>query len=166
MNIKGERAEGFGRIAVPESLWRRTWAILRDLGAGQNESACVWGGTLSGGRLVASKAYPIAEEHGVQRGCLSHRMSTAGVARLFAELRADGLAIVADVHTHPEDWVGLSKVDKEHPIEYRPGLVCLVLPHYASVAPSFDMTGVHIYLGGGEWFECPRNEFALHVEVI
>jgi hypothetical protein len=59
--------------------------------------------------------------------------------------------IIADIHTHPTDWVDLSDTDAAHPIEYRPGLLALVLPFFARRKPGLRGVGVHEYLGNGQW---------------
>lgn len=152
-------------VEVESAIWIETWRLLKEMGDGRFESACVWGGVNEGGRLRAKKIYPIGPEHGVRRGSLFHRMTLDGASRLFADLRADGLRIVADVHTHPAEWVGLSDVDREHPIEFRRGLICLVLPGYAVGNPSVELTGVHVYRGDGQWAD--RLETGVeHLEVV
>jgi len=166
MNISEEQDSRTERLEVPNSLWLQTWRLLSQMGQGESESACVWGGTLRHGRLCVVKAYPIGAAHGAIRGCQSHRMSTQGVAELLAELRKDGLRIVADVHTHPSSWVGLSEVDKAHPIEFRRGLICIVLPDYATTPPSLESIGLHIYLGEGRWLESSQAETAVRVVLV
>lgn len=153
-------------VAVPRTLWLGTWDLLKTLGEERFESACIWGGVRDGPRLEVRKIYPIGAAHGVVRHELSHRMTRGGASRLFEELRADGNAVVADVHTHPYDWVGLSDVDMAHPIEFRIGLVCLVLPRYASGVPSPDSIGIHVYRGDGQWSDESGGSKLVRLEVL
>jgi hypothetical protein len=80
-----------------------------------------------------------------------HRSTREAVAAAFDRLRETGQVIVADVHTHPEAWVGLSGLDMAHPIEFRVGLLAIVIPHFALGGPTVGSIGVHRYLGQGEW---------------
>ncbi|MFN7138214.1 MAG: hypothetical protein ACK4UN_02625 [Limisphaerales bacterium] len=82
-----------------------------------------------------------------------HYTPTENLATLFSQLERDKRVIIADVHTHPGKWVGLSKIDMENPIEFRRGLPAIVLPHFAAGSPSLARCGVHEYLGRGEWRE-------------
>lgn len=161
-----EHPEERAVLRIPRHLWEQTWSLLSLMGDGRLESACVWGGARSGRILEVKKVYPIGPAHGAARGELSHRMSLEGVSRLFEELRTDGHQVIADVHTHPEDWVGLSYVDMAHPIEFRIGLICLVLPWYGAGVPSLQGTGIHVYLGGGRWADESGGNGMVQVEVV
>ena len=44
------------------------------------------------------------------------------------------------------------------PIEYRVGLLAFVLPTFAQGAPDLGRTGVHTYLGDGEWYRLADDE--------
>lgn len=138
-------------LFISSELWERTWLGLRARGYGQREAACVWAGESSDLEERVSEVIFLDDLPGVESFALQHRTTRKATAVLFEQLREKRLSIVADVHTHPEEWVDLSWVDKAHPIEYRPGLTALVLPGYATGAPSLKETGVHVYLGDGEW---------------
>ncbi len=70
---------------------------------------------------------------------------------LFSILTEKNYCIIADVHTHPTNWVGLSEVDIEHPIEYRIGLPMIVIPNYGKGDIQLNSIGVHLYKGKGIW---------------
>lgn len=138
-------------VSVTSALWRATWLGLRRLSGGHRESACVWGGRRDGDGWHAERVIFFAE--GADAGSHYHRTSTAATAEAFRELRSAGLRIVADIHTHPEKWVGLSAIDQEHPVEYRGGLLALVLPDFAAGSPDLGHVGAHLYEGDGRWRE-------------
>lgn len=71
--------------------------------------------------------------------------------RLYKEMNGLGLTLIAAVHTHPEDWVGLSQIDQRNQLSSKNGFWSLVLPWYGRrpLEPS-DM-GVHIRLQGAWW---------------
>lgn len=138
-------------LVVSGSLWRSTWEGLHARGDGERETACVWAGTRDRDVETAETIIFLDDLPGTIGRRLQHRTSREAVAALFARTRELGLVIVADIHTHPADWVDLSLVDQAHPIEYRIGLLAMVLPDFADGAPELTRTGVHEYLGDGRW---------------
>lgn len=138
-------------LFVPSALWSATWNGLRVRGGGRREAACVWAGTRDGGVERACEVIFLDDLPGTVGRRLQHRTSRAAVAMLLQRARELGLVIVGDVHTHPSDWVDLSDVDRAHPIEYRVGLVALVLPEFAMGTPDIGLVGVHEYSGDGHW---------------
>lgn len=138
-------------LFVPRRLWSATWEGLRVRGGGRRESACVWAGTREAGVEHAREVIFLDDLPGTVGRRLQHRTSRAAVAALLQRARDLGLVIVADVHTHPSDWVELSEVDQAHPIEYRVGLVALVLPDFAVGVADIGVVGVHEYAGDGLW---------------
>lgn len=138
-------------INVSSEIWLATWEGLRERGNGLREAACVWAGRRRQGRWSVEDVIFIDDLPGTHASALRHSTSPKASAALFGILRSRNLAIAADIHTHPDDWVGLSEIDQLHPIEYRVGLIALVLPWYGEVVPSLHVTGVHEYAGDGEW---------------
>lgn len=151
-------------VRVPLRLWLDTWGGLEARGAGRREAACVWAGpTESAGRV--NEVVFLDDLGEVCSGALHHRTPTATTRALFELLRSRGLEILADVHTHPSDWVELSQVDQEHPIEYRVGLLALVIPGFAVGEPSLDACGLHEYLGDLRWRQLKQAEYATAIKI-
>lgn len=146
------------RLYVPEPLWRMTWSGLAARGEGLRETACVWGGTREGSTERAEAVVFLDDLPGVVGQALQHRTSRAAVNLLLADVRRMGLRIVGDVHTHPADWVDLSITDRVHPIEFRVGLIAIVIPNFACGPPDVATTGIHEYVGDGEWKWIPSDE--------
>jgi len=138
-------------IRIPNYLWLQTWGGLRDRGQGSRESAAIWGGKRIGNSETVEAVYYLDDFEGGFRSRAYHFVSTEALAQLFAKLHREKHVIIGDVHTHPTSWVGLSQIDREHPIEFRHGLHALVLPSFALLSPSLRLTGVHVYQGDGKW---------------
>jgi proteasome lid subunit RPN8/RPN11 len=138
-------------IIVTQELWNHTWFGLRDRGKGRRETACIWGGHRVGPADSVQSVIFLDDLPGVRAGTRYHQMSRPTILALFKILRERREVIVADIHTHPEGWVDLSPTDTEHPIEFRPGLPALVIPHFAKTAPTAERLGLHEYLGEGAW---------------
>ncbi len=138
-------------LNVPASLWLTTWEGLRQRGGGAREAACVWIGARDGKVEHARDVVFLDDLPGTVGRRLQHRTSREAVAALLSRARELGMVIVGDIHTHPSDWVDLSEVDRAHPIEYRLGLLAIVLPSFAGGPPTLEAVGVHEYAGDGEW---------------
>jgi hypothetical protein len=145
-------------IVIPEKIWTETWLGLRQRGKGIVESAAVWGGRRDDTNEIVEAVYFLDDlADSIQRKGY-HRVSTQALEKFFNQLHADRRVIVGDVHTHPTRWVGLSDIDKDHPVEFRKGLYAVVLPSYAIPAPSLESVGVHQYKGDGRWRSLAQRE--------
>lgn len=153
------------QIIIPSSVWKKTWEGLRKNGKGQREAACIWSGQLGKQEWTVEGVTFLDEIHGVHAAELQHRVSRAACDYIFSQLREQKRQIVVDIHTHPEEWVGLSYVDQLHPIEFRIGLIAMVFPHYAMKAPSLQEVGVHEYLGSGNWRQLEGNEIQQRIQI-
>lgn len=69
------------------------------------------------------------------------------VWRLCAER---GLAVVADVHTHPGGY-GQSKTDQDNPMIPQAGHLALIIPNYADRDYGAAQIGVYEFQGRNRW---------------
>lgn len=139
------------KIRISQELWTKTWSGLRERGAAKREALCVWAGDRQHLPWEVTDVIFLGDLPGVEGFALFHRISREAVTQLFGLLQAKGLDLIADVHTHPADWVGLSETDQEHPLEYRIGFISVVLPNYATSEPLLEAAGVHEYTGSMKW---------------
>jgi hypothetical protein len=144
-------------IQIPGVLFAETWTRLNRIGRGKVEAVAVWGGTRGLQCDRVEKAYYV-DQADVFRGQRLHQIPAEQINSLFAFMRSDGLAIIADVHTHPTDWVGLSAIDQANPTEFRRGFVSIVIPWYGSTTLRIREIGVHIYHGDGKWTEADPEQ--------
>jgi proteasome lid subunit RPN8/RPN11 len=63
------------------------------------------------------------------------------------------LTVVADVHTHPSDWIQQSFIDRTNPMIALPGHIALIVPNFARDVVSISDIGVYEYEGGHLWKE-------------
>jgi proteasome lid subunit RPN8/RPN11 len=152
------KAEPLRRVIIPEKIWAETWLGLRQRGGGMVESAAVWGGRREESNEIVEAVYYLDDLAGNIQRTGYHRVSTKALEKFFNQLHKDRRVIVGDVHTHPTHWVGLSEIDRDHPIEFRKGLYAVVLPSYAIPAPSLQSAGVHQYKGDGRWRMLRQSE--------
>lgn len=80
------------------------------------------------------------------------RFSSGGYAKLWELCRARAARVVADVHTHPTDWVQQSDSDQAHPMIPERLHAALILPRFGDTTWwSLEEVGIHEYHGGGRW---------------
>lgn len=85
--------------------------------------------------------------------CLTGGISLAGTAydRLWRICNTDKLTVVADVHTHPETWVGQSSIDARNPMIALRGHLAFIIPRFAALKCTTEGTGLYRYEGNHEW---------------
>lgn len=139
-------------LKVSVLLWRRTVLDLRARGQGRRESgAFILGDRI--GRIDRARAFvpydaldPAAFESGIIR------FSSNGYSKLWKICRESKLRVVADVHTHPTDWVDQSDSDQAHPMIPEAGHLAIILPRYGHTRWwTLDGLGLHEYHGSRRW---------------
>lgn len=145
-------------IRISTNLWNETIKGLAEHSQGLRESGCIWAGKRNELTWTVKEVLFLDDLPGVRRQHLYHRTPRIAINKLFELLREKDLQIIADLHTHPTDWVELSDTDKLHPIEYRIGLIAVIFPYFAQMKHKFNDLGVHEYLGNGEWQRLPLSE--------
>ena len=71
--------------------------------------------------------------------------------KLWSLCRAEGMRVIADLHTHGGTLIQQSDVDQTNPTVAIRGHVAIVVPHLASRPIRATECGVHLYLGGHRW---------------
>lgn len=79
---------------------------------------------------------------------------------VWKRCEADGLSVVADVHTHPGGY-GQSDIDQANPMMPLVGHVALIIPRFAVRCFSPPEIGVYEFRGPGSWRDHsgPQNRF-------
>lgn len=147
------------RLVATRDVFIQTVHGLRVRSASWRESAAVWGGSISGdGREWKATAVWFHHELCDDRaGPLSLELSEAAKYSLYQHLASAGLRLVALVHTHPDEWVDLSAVDRRNQISSKLGFWSLVIPHYASKTPEPETFGIHVRIDRG-WHRLGAEE--------
>ena len=145
-------------VRIKHNLWKLTWEGLCQRSDGRIESLCIWAGQRSPDVSVVTEVIFLDGIEGVEGFEFFHRITREATAHIFSILKDKGLQIIADVHTHPDEWVGLSETDREHPLEYRVGFISIVLPHFGRSEPRTADIGMHRYEGNHQWHELNEVE--------
>jgi hypothetical protein len=93
-----------------------------------------------------SVLYPTGGD--VARSPNHYRVGPDAAARVGQWLTKQRCRALAQVHTHPSDWVGHSWADDHGPIVSADDFVSVVWPNFARDLPSVDALGVHIRVEG------------------
>jgi len=129
------------RLVVPRHVLERTVVELRARSAGWRESACVWTGTRDGHVTEVLFHHELGDD---QATALSLELPEDAKFALYERLAARSESLLALLHTHPEDWVGLSWIDQRNQVSSRIGFWSIVLPYYAAKDWDEAEIGFHI----------------------
>jgi proteasome lid subunit RPN8/RPN11 len=152
------------RLRVPMALLDETLTTLQRRSEGWRESAAIWSGHVSGDKWNAMRAdfhHKLCDDRANE---LFLELSEAAKFQLYQALAASQLRLVALVHTHPEDWVDLSSIDRENQLCSRLGFWSLVVPNYGRPPWSLSTIGVHVRVENG-WHRLTPGEIKRMVHI-
>lgn len=138
------------KIVMPRDLWLWGLAELHRRGAGRHEAGAFLLGKAEGERCVVSRWLfydqldPQAYSSGV---CVLYANS---FDRLWSECRSTGLAVIADVHTHPGS-PGQSHADRTNPMVSIAGHIAVIIPNFAQGPHWRHRLGLYRYEGEHRW---------------
>jgi proteasome lid subunit RPN8/RPN11 len=141
---------------VVEISRRRLRSTVRDLaqrGGGNRESGAFLLGRISE-KPSGGRPWPVAHVayyDDLDAECLTGGITFRGFEGLWRVCRELKMTVVADVHTHPSDWVEQSRTDSDNPMISTIGHLAVIVPNYAQYTPHPDEFGVHVHLGGRKW---------------
>jgi proteasome lid subunit RPN8/RPN11 len=149
-------------IKIPILLWAKLIPELRRRGRGVRESgAFLLAERDHRPRAVCAVQYYDDLDPNALNGAIAFH--DTGYSALWAYCRQHGLAVIADVHTHPGSGVGQSTIDQRNPMMPKTGHTGLIVPHYAHASRwSLQGVGVHEYLGNFVW---RRHQYGQHVRL-
>lgn len=142
-------------VEISRTMFARLMAGLARRGRGCRESGAFLlarregrpdNGTPERPRVAAVTYYDELDSASLTGGIV---LGAKGYAALNARCRAEGLRVVADVHTHPGIWVAQSSIDAAHPMSARKGHIALIAPNYARGRITLETLGVHIFEAPG-----------------
>lgn len=134
-------------LIVPRTIYERTWRFLQTDGEHGVESGVIWGGRRFGATgIVIAVLYPSGND--VIRSPNQYRVGPDTAARVGQWLTKRKCRALAQVHTHPADWVGHSWADDHGPIVSADNFVSVVWPNFARELPTLQALGVHVRANG------------------
>ncbi|MDO6435746.1 hypothetical protein Q4E93_34345 [Flavitalea sp. BT771] len=138
------------KLKIKYPLWEQLIAELRGRGHGKRESGALLLAKGQENEIVRFICYDDLDPHAFDTGIV--RFDTSGFIPLWKICQAEGLQVVADVHTHPSGWTGQSSSDTYHPIIHQAGHMALIVPHFAMKnQKTLRGVGIYEYLGAYQW---------------
>ena len=139
------------RLEIGLDLWQETIRELgrRSLGGRRESGVFLLGQGGKGVHVAVSAAYFDDLDPECLVGNIHIRAS--GFSRLWDLCDAEGLRVVADIHTHPSTSVAQSSIDRANPMIAREGHLALIVPHYGTCPVQAREVGVHEYRGDRGW---------------
>ena len=134
------------RYFIEENVIQNTEWVLKDYGLmnPSHEGFLYWGGTITKDKTVIDTVIAPDCNSASLRISTDHRANADVVINLVKRQRVH----VAQVHSHPSDWVDHSDGDNEWASFKIKGLLSIVVPHYGlkGILP-FNACGIHYYNG-------------------
>jgi proteasome lid subunit RPN8/RPN11 len=152
------------RLVIPGNLLAETLAELDLRSAGRRESAALLCGRVVNTDWIAEQVrfhHLLCNDRG---RALSMSLTENAKFTLYEELSRLGLRLVAAVHTHPHDWVELSKIDQRNQICSRMGFWSIVVPWYGRHPWELSNMGVHILTADG-WKRLTIDQIRSNVQI-
>lgn len=139
-------------ILVPILRWRRLILDLRRRGDGKRESGAFLLGRMQAGKTVCTNHiyYDDLDPHAYQGDGIAFH--APGCAALWGICREQNIDVLADVHTHPGNYIQQSPIDQRNPMMPTVGHTAMIVPNFGNT-PWWSLTGVGIfeYLGHFKW---------------
>jgi hypothetical protein len=139
-----------------------TLSNLAERSSGWRESAGIWAGAINGDDATVTALYLHHELCDDRGRALSLELTEEAKFTLYRRLAASGLKLIALIHTHPEDWVELSWIDKQNQISSRIGFYSLVVPWYGRQPVQPSSLGIHVREDSG-WRRIPASRISRHL---
>jgi hypothetical protein len=135
-------------LSVQTEVLLATFEALRRCGGGTEECIVYWLGPVSDPRRVDEILQP---PHRADYGW--YDVDAKWVTQFFLDLRATRRSVRAQVHTHPGASVKHSTTDDGFAIAPRPGFISIVVPYFATRAPSLSGAFATEMTSSGNWVE-------------
>lgn len=145
-------------ILLPEAVWETLIAEFARSRRRVEQVAFLDGIELGGCELVTTLTFPNAVLRPRNFAISSAAMSEAG-QHLSDYVR------IAQVHTHPGDWVGHSEHDDDFAYSRHEGAISIVIPNYGTGRTGFASSAVHVFRAGN-WDELRSDEKADFITLI
>jgi proteasome lid subunit RPN8/RPN11 len=143
--------------SIPVWIWAALIPDLRKRGKGRGESgAFLLGRQGSSARITTYVCYDDLDPQAYQSGAITFH--AVGYSALWRYCKEKKFQVLADVHTHPDRWVGQSSIDQRHPMVPTIGHTAMIVPNFAKTSRwSLDSVGIYEYLGNFQWKTHPPS---------
>jgi hypothetical protein len=143
-------------------LWFRLIRQLRRRGRGERESGAFLLCRQRSRRITKFICYDDLDPTVLDSGIIVFH--GAGFVPLWEFCLREQMSVVADIHTHGDEWTGQSGADQTHPMIGQKGHVSLIAPYFAQRnLLSLQGVGIYEYAGNHRWIVREEEVFRLAV---
>lgn len=139
-------------VRVSKNQLSETFRLLRDCGRGQRECQVLWLSSWHNPDQIAKVVHSKHAGH-----AFGFQLDDEFISRLWLDLRAQGLGVRVQVHTHPEEAFH-SRTDDRWPLVHTAGFLSLVIPDFAHGPVGFDNAYLACIEADGSWGERRASE--------
>ena len=143
-------------LEIPGSVWKALMVELKRLGEGRRETGAFLLSRVGSRTVTECICYNELDPSAFDTGIIVFHGS--GLVQLWNHCAAEGLEVVADIHTHPGSWTGQSELDRTHPMICETGHIALIVPMFAGRRnQTLKRVGIFEYLGEHRWKNWTAN---------
>jgi proteasome lid subunit RPN8/RPN11 len=137
-------------LIIHRSVWKKLMKTLNRRGGGVRETGAFLLGKKDSKVISSFLCYNDLDPHALDSGIII--FNGDGYIPLWRHCSDHGLKVLADVHTHPDQWTGQSASDQHYPMIAQPGHIAFIVPYYATVpGQELEGVGIHEFLGNQQW---------------
>jgi hypothetical protein len=138
------------KLQIHFTVWKQLMQELKKRGGGERESGAFLLGYKQDKLVTSFICYDDLDPHAFDSGIIV--FNGDGFIPLWKHCHANNLKVLADVHTHPDEWTGQSSSDRRHPMIAQAGHIALIIPNLAlNSEESLCGVGIHEFLGDRHW---------------
>ena len=143
-------------LAIQRSVWKQLITTLNRRGRGVRETGAFMLGKKYTKVISSFICYDDLDSHAFDTGIVI--FNGDGYIPLWQHCSEKGLRVLADVHTHPDQWTDQSASDQHHPMIAQAGHIALIIPFYATLKrQGLKGVGIHEFLGNRQWRNWQEN---------
>lgn len=136
-------------LRIRQDLWADLLNRLQKKSTDQTESGAFLLGPINKNKITHIICYDDLDPRCRDSGYIN--FNTEKYVELWKICAESNLCVLADIHTHPSEWVEQSSIDSTHPMISQPGHIALILPNFGKDGRHYKKIGVYEYLGNHEW---------------
>lgn len=137
-------------LSMSEAFWRKLVSALALRGSGRRESGAFLLGGVESKRIDHFICYDDLDPSALNTGIIV--FNGAGYVQLWRYCEEHKMKVLADIHTHSDEWTGQSWSDRTNPMIDQSGHIALIAPYYAQFKhASLTGVGIYEYQGKHKW---------------
>lgn len=153
------------KLKIPILKWFSLLFSLKRRGQGKRESGAFLVGRKDKGKVSDFICYDDLDGRCLDNGIIE--FDGKGYVSLWEYCEKNNLSVLADVHTHPGNWVGQSMSDRTNPMIAQQGHLAMIIPRYAkNLFQDLSDVGIYQYKGNHEWSNLSKQEGAIQLTIL